>query len=503
MRKISVLDTTLRDGEQSPGCSMKLAEKLEVAKQLERMRVDIIEAGFPIASPDDFAAVKAVAKAVKDCGVAGLCRATTGDISCAYEAVKYSVRPRIHIFLATSDIHLEHKLHMTRTQLMECAVSAVKFARKHCGEVQLSAEDATRSDPAFLLDVIHAVADAGAMLVNLADTVGYLSPQEMFELVRTVKSSLRTPVLLGAHCHNDLGMATANTLSAVKAGAEHVECTINGIGERAGMAALEEVIMALKTRGDYYYAQTGVQTKEFYRASKLVASIVDVDIPRNKAIVGANAFAHEAGVHQHGVLANPLTYEIMLPSDVGIHVNRMVLGKHSGKAALKERLDELGYQLDEAVLEDVFARFKVLADSKKALTDQDIEVLIRGEIGEKQLYALHSFVVNSGTHLTATAVVKLTHDGVVYEHVARGETPVIAAFKAVDKIVKHSYPLHHFSIQSISEGRTELGESVVQIWNGDKIVTGRGIDTDIVEACIKAYLSAINKALGAAKTDNR
>lgn len=495
MRRITILDTTLRDGEQAPGCSMKLDEKLEIARQLERLGVDVIEAGFPIASPDDAAAVGAIAEAVEGCGVSALCRAVEGDIACAWEALKVARRPRIHIFLATSDIHLEHKLRLTREQLLERAVGAVRYARSLCPDVEFSAEDATRSHPAFLLEVLGAAAEAGATVLNLCDTVGYNSPEEMAALVRAMKAGLAAhrPLPLGVHCHNDLGMATANTLAAIAAGADHAECTLCGIGERAGMAALEEVAMALATRQDLYGVETGIQTGQLYRGCKLLANTIGLEVPPHKAIVGANAFAHEAGVHQHGVMSNPLTYEIMKPADVGLVVNRMVLGKHSGKAALKERLGEMGYALEGQPLEDFFQRFKRLADTRRDLTDADLEQLIEGSVREVQRYTLRSFVINSGTDITATAVVRLLHDGVEYEHVARGETPVIAAFQAVDKIVKHSYPLHHWSIHSISEGRTELGESVVQILAGDRLVTGRGMHTDIVEACIKAYLSAINQ----------
>lgn len=495
MRTISILDTTLRDGEQSPGCSMKLAQKLELAAQLEQIGVDVIEAGFPIASPDDFEAVKAIAKTIKNCGVAALCRAVPGDIACAWEALQKAVRPRIHIFLATSDIHMEHKLRADRAKVLKMAADSVSYARALCPEVQFTAEDATRSDPEFLMEVFRTVYESGAMLVNIADTVGYAAPEEMAALVRRCKSGLPETLLLGVHCHNDLGLSTANTLSAIKAGADHADCTLGGIGERAGMAALEEIAMALKVRSGFYGVETKLVTKEFYRANKLLSNIIDMEISPIKPIIGANAFAHEAGVHQHGIIANPLTYEIMRPEDVGLFINRIIMGKHSGKAALKERLEQMGYCLDGDALDDVFKRFKLLADQKKTLTDMDIESLVRGEIAESQPYTLESFVINAGTDITATSVVRLLHYGKIYEHVARGETPVIAAFKAVDKIVKHSYPLHHWTINSISEGRNALGESVVQVLSGDMVVTGRGMSTDIVEACIRAYLSAINKAL--------
>ncbi|MDR2933318.1 MAG: 2-isopropylmalate synthase [Oscillospiraceae bacterium] len=494
-RKIWVLDTTLRDGEQAPGCSMSMDEKIEIAKQLERLNVDIIEAGFPVVSNDDFEAVRRIAALIQNCTVAGFCRATTGDIDRAWEAIKEAADPMINIFLATSDIHMKYKFNVGREELLQAAVRAVRHAAALCPKVQFIAEDATRADKSFLLDVARAVEKAGATVIDLADTVGYADPAEFGALVAFIRAGLAPETRLGVHCHNDLGMATANTLAALRAGADQFDCTILGIGERAGMAAMEEVAMALRTRQAYYSAHTMIDTTQFLRASKLLSNSINLSVQPNKAIVGGNAFAHEAGIHQHGIMANPLTYEIMKPEDVGVHVTKMVMGKHSGKAALKERLAQLGYHVDREKMEIVFARFKDLSDQKKIITDRDIEALVAGEVKAHQVYALDSFVVNSGTHLTATAVVKLARKGKVYEHVARGETPVIAAFNAVDKIVKHSFPLHHFSIQSISEGRTELGESIVQVWNNDTLVTGRGLDTDIVEACIKAYVSAINNAL--------
>jgi len=495
MRTVLVFDTTLRDGEQSPGCSMKLTQKLELAKMLEEVGVDVIEAGFPIASPDDFEAVKAIAKAIKNTTVAGFCRANTSDIACAWEAVRHSKRPRIHIFLSTSDIHITHKLKSTREKVLDLAAAAVSHAGKLCPEVHFIAEDATRTERGFLLKILSTACENGAISASIADTVGYAMPQEMAENIRFLKEKLPEHFKLGAHCHNDLGLALANTLAAVKSGADHFECSLGGIGERAGMTAMEEAAMALKTRRDFYNADTKLVTKKFYRANKLLSTIIDMDISPIKPIVGANAFAHEAGVHQHGMMANPLTYEIMKPQDVGLHQTRLVLGKHSGKSALKERLCELGYKISSDMLEDVFKRFKKLADVKSAITDFDIEGLVLGETAAVPEYTLTSFVVNSGTDITSTAVVRLMRAGKEHEHVARGETPVIAAFKAVDKIVKHSYPLASWSIGSISEGREALGESVVKILAGEKTVTGRGTHTDIVEACIKAYLSAINRAL--------
>lgn len=494
-RNIMVLDTTLRDGEQAPGFSMKLSEKLKLAKQLEKLSVDVIEAGFPISSPDDFAAVKEIAAAVKSCGVAGLSRLKIEDIDTTWRAIKHSERPRIHLFIATSDIHLEHKLRMSREQLLQAISYNVAYAKKLCADIQFSAEDATRTDREFLLKAVKAAEKAGANIINLPDTVGYIQPQEIAGLVKYMKESLESKTLLGVHCHDDLGLATANTLEAVKAGADQFEATIAGIGERAGMAALEEVVMALKTRSDYYGADTLVDTREFYKASKILVKNTEMNLPPNKAIIGDNAFAHESGIHQHAILKNPETYEIMQPEDVGIISTKLVLGKHSGRAAVKERLGELGYALSEKDFEDYFVRFKGLSDIKKNLTDTDIKDLIKGYIKIKKPYKLSQFVINAGTELTSTAVVELRHNGDKFKEVATGETAVIAAFNAVDKIISHSYPLYHFSIQSISSGRTELSESSVHIKCGDEIITGRGLSTDIVEACIKAYLNAINKAL--------
>ena len=492
MRKITIMDTTLRDGEQAPGFSLRAPQKLEIALQLERMGVDVIEAGFPVASPDDFASVREIAAAVKSCSVAAFGRATEGDVTAAWEAVKHAANPRLHLFLATSDIHMQYKLNKSREQVLNMAKKAVTLACGLCPTVEFIAEDATRSDLEFLLEVLRGVQAAGATVVTLADTVGYTTPGEYAALIACCKQQL-PELTLGVHCHDDLGMASANALSAVAAGADQIECTLCGIGERAGMTAMEEVVMALKTRRAHYQAETGVDSTQFYRASKLLASMTNLELSPNKAVVGKNAFAHEAGVHQHGMLANPLTYEIMKPQDVGIPATQMVLGKHSGKAALRARLEELGYAPQNGDMDSLFERFKEMADAKKVLNDNDLELLVYGAVKTAEHYQLESFVVNSGTNITATGVVCLRCEGRLFERAATGETPTIAAFRAVDLIVDHSYPLHNFSIQSISEGRTELGECTVQILDGERMVVGRGIHTDIVEASIKAYLSAINK----------
>ncbi|WRS27284.1 2-isopropylmalate synthase [Oscillospiraceae bacterium MB08-C2-2] len=496
MKTLTVLDTTLRDGEQSPGCSMQLKEKLEVAKQLEHLGVDFIEAGFPIASPDDFQAVKAIANTIKGAGIAGLCRATAGDISCAWEALKGAAAPRIHIFLATSDIHLRYKLGISREEVLDKAVSAVAFARRFLPDVEFSAEDATRTDRDFLMEVYNRVIQAGATLINVTDTVGYLLPQETESLIRYVKQNLINPAIpVGIHCHNDLGMATANTLAAVAAGADHIEGTINGIGERAGNAALEEVIMALKTRQDLLGCQTRINTRELYRSSRLVSTIIDKPVAHNKAVVGENAFVHEAGVHQHGMMNNPLTYEIMSPADIGLQTNSLVLGKHSGKAAFEQRMKELGYALDGEKLAAAFKSFKQLADHQKAITDRELCSLVEGAAQIRQTYSLKSFVVNSGTLISATAVVCLEKDSQCYEKVARGPSPILAAFNAVDKIVGEVYQLESFVIQSMAAGRDSLGEVVVQLGLKGQSFIGRGLANDIVGACIHAYISAVNKSL--------
>lgn len=499
MRHIRIFDTTLRDGEQAPGCSMNPKEKLEMARQLARLGVDVIEAGFPIASPDDFQSVKMVADEITSCQIAGLCRAKKEDIDCAYEALKGHPNPLIHIFLATSDIHLADKLKITRDEALALVKESVAYAKSLCKEVEFSAEDASRSDRDFLAEVFVAAYKAGATILNIPDTVGYAMPEEMKELVTFIKSKLPddSGVILSVHCHDDLGLGPANSVAGVLGGADQVECTVNGIGERAGNAALEEIVMTLRTRKDFFGADTKIDTRQIYRTSKLLSTVTGLAVPPNKAIVGDNAFAHESGIHQHGVMNNRLTYEIISPEEVGIYQNRMVLGKHSGKHAFLERLEQLGYQkIPEDLLARSFEQFKVLADRKKVITDRDIEALIssdRYQIAET--YQLESFVVNSGTVISATAVVKLIKDGESYEHVARGSGPIDAAFKAIDRIVKQSFPLQNYSIQSVTEGEDALGEVVVKIMKGDEAITGRGLSTDILEASIKAYLNAINKAL--------
>lgn len=495
---IKIFDTTLRDGEQSPGCSMNLKEKLELAKQLERLGADIIEAGFPIASPEDFQAVSEIAKQIKNAQIAALCRASRNDIDCAYNALKEAVNPRLHIFIATSKIHMEHKLKMTEDDVLKRIKDSVSYAKTLIDDIQFCAEDASRSDREFLLKAFKTAVDAGASTLNITDTVGYASPSEIYDLVKYIRDNIPENITLAIHCHNDLGCAVANALFAVKAGAGQVECTVNGIGERAGNTSLEEVVMALYTRSDMFNVRTNIVTKQIYRTSKMLSTITGIPIARNKPIVGENAFAHESGIHQHGVMNNRSTYEIISPESVGIYQNRMVLGKHSGRHALEERLYEMGYRISSDNLDRVFDKFKLIAEKKKYITDKDIEVLVGPYASQiKETYRLKTFVVNSGSVISATAVVKLIRDdGTEKEHVARGDGPIDAAFKAIDRVVKQGFSLENYSIQSVTEGEDALGEVIVKLkCSDDSIITGRGLSTDIIEASIKAYLNAVNKAI--------
>ena len=505
MKRIKIFDTTLRDGEQSPGCSMNLSEKIEMAKQLEALGVDVIEAGFAIASPMDFKSVQAISAAVKNCTVASLARCTKGDIDAAWGAVKDARHPRIHVFIATSDIHMEYKLQMTREQVLQRITEMVSYAKSFCQDIEFSAEDASRSEPAFLAQCYSNAVAAGATTLNVPDTVGYSTPQEMGELIRYLKEHVvgveNTDI--SVHCHDDLGMAVANTLACVQAGATQVECTVNGIGERAGNASLEEVVMAIHTRKDFYQAETGINTRQIYRSSKLLSNITGVPIPPSKAIVGANAFAHESGIHQHGVIANAQTYEIMNSADVGIPRNTMVLGKHSGKHALREKLVSMGYDLDEQEMDQVFSRFKDLADKKKNLTSADIEALVlhrRNTVINASGTAcqLVGHVVNAGAGVPNTSCVRLQKDGQVMEGVAIGSGPLDASFKAINRMLGMDVRLESFSLNAVTDGEDAIGEAVVKLEspNGDTF-TGTGLSTDIIESSIRAYVNGINKMMEA------
>lgn len=500
MRKVKIFDTTLRDGEQSPGCSMNLSEKLEMAKQLDALGVDIIEAGFAIASPDDFKSVEAISHTVQNCKVASLARCTKGDIDAAWNSVKGAKYPRIHVFLATSDIHMEYKLKMSREQVLESIAEHVAYAKSFCDDVEFSCEDASRSDWDFLCTCCDTAIKAGATTLNIPDTVGYSTPMEMFDLITYLRehTSGIENVDISAHCHDDLGMAVANSLACVRAGATQVECTLNGIGERAGNASLEEIVMALKTKGGYYDAETGINTTQIYKSCKLLSSIIGVPIAPNKSIVGANAFAHESGIHQHGVLANPLTYEIMRAADVGIPQNNMVLGKHSGKHALKDRLSQLGYEVTKEQMDDIFVRFKALADKKKSLTDSDIEALaLAYSRSVPQTFELAGHMVTTGRDTTNIAAIKVKCGDEVKEEVAIGSGPIYAAFGAVDKITGIDPALESFSLNAVTDGEDAMGEAVVKLsYNGEQY-TGRGLSTDVIESSIKAYINGINKIVGA------
>jgi len=494
--RIKIFDTTLRDGEQSPGCSMNLQEKLEVAAQLEKLNVDVIEAGFAIASPGDFESVSEIAKVVKNAVVASLCRAVEQDIDRAYEAVKHAVHPRIHTFLATSPIHMKYKLKMSEDEVLERAGKAVAYAKKFCSDVEFSAEDASRSDKAFLAKVFSTAIANGATVINVPDTVGYSSPEEMAAYISYVKNHVDgiEKAEISVHCHNDLGLAVSNTLASIKAGATQAECTINGIGERAGNTSLEEVVMNLLTRKDFYNAECGIDSRQIYRSSKLIQTITGVPVAPSKAIVGDNAFAHEAGIHQHGILAERSTYEIMSPQEIGIPQNKMVLGKHSGRHAFADRLTELGYSLNQQEIDEAFARFKVLADKKKVISDGDLDALVVMKLEQtNQHYKLDNFVINSGSKITATAVISLQVDDKTIEKVAGGDGPVDAAYKAIDDIIGKKIQLDSYSIRAATEGEDALGEVIVKLSMGDKKAVGRGVSTDIIEASLLAYLNGVNK----------
>ncbi len=499
MQQVRIFDTTLRDGEQAPGCSMDLAEKIEIAQALERMKVDVIEAGFAIASQGDFESVRAIARTLMNTTVASLSRATPKDIDTAWEAVKEAKSPLIHTFLATSPTHMQYKLKMSEEEVLETISKMVRYARNLSPEVEFSAEDAMRSNPAFLAKAVDAALRAGAQVINIPDTVGYATPTEMAEMIGYLKKNVENidTITLSVHCHNDLGLAVANSLAAVQAGARQVECTVNGIGERAGNAALEELAMAIHTRPDLYPVTCGIDTTRISPTSRLVYSIIGQNAPINKAVVGQNAFAHEAGIHQHGVMANRATYEIMTPESVGLMQNRMVLGKHSGRHAVEERLSALGYVLEKPELDKLFKRFKELSDRKKVITDYDLEALAVHRLSNesaKSGFKLERFTVNSGNYVTSNAVVSVLHDGERFEEVAMGDGPIDAAFNAVDKLIEApEHSLEDYAIQTISEGKDAQGEAIVKIRCGERVVTGRGLSTDVVEASILAYINGMNK----------
>ncbi len=502
---IRIFDTTLRDGEQSPGASLTSAEKIDIARQLARLGVDIIEAGFPAASPDDLEGVRRVAHEVGTPDgpiICGLARATKNDIDKAWEAVQDAAKPRIHTFLATSDIHMQHKLRMTREQVVERTREMVSYARSLCPDVEFSPEDACRSDPEFLVEVLGVAIASGATTLNIPDTVGYITPEEYADLLR--KLIRETPggdrVIWSVHCHNDLGLATANTLAGLNAGARQAEVTINGIGERAGNTALEEVVMALHTRPNRFGLSSKIDTTQLTRTSKMVSNFTGMMVQPNKAIVGGNAFSHEAGIHQDGVLKHQATYEIMTPETVGLSQSSLVLGKHSGRHAFRVRLQELGYEMEGETLTQAFERFKDLADKKKTVTDADLEALIADEFyGPEELFHMEGIQVACGQLGMPTATIKLRGpDNQVHIVAAIGTGPVDATYQAIDQIVRTPATLVEYRVNAITEGIDALGEVTVRIRreaNGKQTFGGHGADTDIIVASAKAYLAALNRML--------
>jgi 2-isopropylmalate synthase len=497
VKQIHIFDTTLRDGEQSPGISLNVNEKLKIAMQLSELGVDIIEAGFPIASNGDFEGVKAIAKNIRSFTVAALARTVKQDIDRAWEALKYAEQPRIHTFIATSEIHMKYKLKMDRSEVLGKAAEMVSYARSLCPEVEFSPEDATRTDPEFLYRILEAVINAGARVVNIPDTVGYMTPSEIGGLIRNIRNNVSNidKAVISVHCHNDLGMAVANTLSAIENGAGQVECTMNGLGERAGNAALEEVVMALRTRKDYYGTSTRIVTEKLYRTSSLISFATGVQVQPNKAIVGANAFAHESGIHQHGVMLNRETYEIMTPESIGLKQSQMVLGKHSGRHAFEEKLKEMGYSnLEQEDIDSAFQRFKDLADKKKFIMNRDIEALVTQESDKvPETYKLEYFQISSGSGVTATSTVKVSFKEKVFEEAACGDGPVDATFQAIDRAIGMSIKLEDYFIKAATGGKDALGEVTVKISKDNMKFVGYGVSTDIVEASAKAYVSAVNR----------
>lgn len=493
---VRIFDTTLRDGEQAPGNSMNLNEKVRLAKQLERLGVDVIEAGFPIASPDDFASVKAIARACSETEVCGLARALEKDIKATWDAISEAKKPRIHTFVATSEIHMKHKLKKSKEEVLQMAIDAVTLAKSLCDRVDFSPEDAFRSERNFLYQVLEAAIQAGADVVNIPDTVGYGTPQEYGDLIKGIIENVSNikQAIISTHCHNDLGLAVANSLAGVKNGARQVECTINGIGERAGNAALEEVVMTLKTRADFYDLKTNINTTEIWPTSRLLTSITGVPVQPNKAIVGANAFAHESGIHQDGVLKQRETYEIMRAEDIGLESNKLVLGKHSGRHALKDRMQNLGYQLEGDELNNFFEKFKNLADKKKEIYDADLLLLINQNENDEARYQFKDLEASTGTTNTPIAKIWLEEDGKILTASATGDGPVDAAFQCIDQIINIENKLLEYSVNAVTEGIDAQATVAVQIEIDGKIFSGSDSSTDIIVASVKAYLEALNRA---------
>jgi len=504
MDKVIIFDTTLRDGEQAAGGTLNIQEKLDIAKQLEKLGVDVIEAGFPITSPGDFEAVRLIAKEVHAPVICALARAHPDDIDRAWEAVKLAERPRIHVFLSASDIHRIHQLKKSREEILEMSRGMVAWAKKYTDDIEFSPMDASRTEPEYLYQILAAVIDAGATTVNIPDTVGYAIPAEFGSLIAGIFENVANinRAIVSVHCHDDLGLAVANSLEAVKRGARQVECTINGIGERAGNASLEEIVMAIKTRKDFFDLTTNINTAQIYKTSRLVSELTGFLVPPNKAIVGTNAFSHESGIHQDGVIKMPITYEIMDPRTVGIPASSLVLGKLSGRHAFRERLAELGYSLSEEDFNRAFTAFKGLADKKKEVTDKDIESLVAEELRTvSEVYHLDRVQVSCGDRGIPTAAVRLiAPDGRVLADAALGTGPVDAVCKAINRLVGVPNVLTEFAVKSVTEGIDAIGEVLIRIESEGVTYTGRGADTDIIVASAKAYMNALNRLLAAKKT---
>ncbi|MUT67510.1 2-isopropylmalate synthase [Paenibacillus sp. NEAU-GSW1] len=507
MRKIYIFDTTLRDGEQSPGVNLNTKEKVEIALQLEKLGVDRMEAGFPAASPGDLAAVNAVARAVKNATIIGLSRSREQDIDAVREALKGAEDPCIHLFLATSPIHRKHKLRMEKEQVLETAERAIRYAKQYFSKIEFSPEDAGRTELDFLCQVTDMAIRAGATVVNIPDTVGYLNPLEYGNIFKTLKENVPNieTIQLSAHCHDDLGMATANALSAILNGADQIEGTINGIGERAGNTAIEEIALALETRSDYFGAKTSLNLKEIAKTSRLVSKLTGMVIPGNKAIVGANAFAHESGIHQDGMLKEKTTYEIISPDTIGLRESKLVLGKHSGRHAFREKLIDLGYELEEESINAAFAKFKDLADRKKNVTDEDIRAMLEEKLTDTpEVFTLETIQVNYGNQSTPSASVRIRKaEGDVREEAAIGNGSVDAIYNAIDKVTEETVELEDYSIKSVSQGKDALGEVHVVLKQDEVSAQGRGLSTDILEASARAYIDALNRLIEKRKAPGR
>jgi 2-isopropylmalate synthase len=498
-KRIIIFDTTLRDGEQSPGVSLNLKEKVMIARALEKLGVDVIEAGFPISSPGDFEGVRAVAGEISGAAVCGLARCVEKDITRAWEAVRRAAKPRIHVFLATSKIHRQFKLRRAEEEITRLAVESVRLARSLCRDVEFSPEDASRTEPQFLAEVVEAAIAAGASTVNIPDTVGYAMPAEFGKLIGYLVRNVPNigQAAISVHCHNDLGLATANSLAAVAAGARQVECTVNGIGERAGNAALEEVVMGLATRADFYgKVLTGIKSRNIFPTSRLVSNLTGMNVQRNKAIVGDNAFAHSSGIHQDGILKERSCYEIMRPEDVGVAESLLILDKHSGRHALKARIAKLGYTLSAGELDALFVRFKELADKKREIYDADLEALLEDRVGASpSVYQLEHLSVTAGTSVVPTATIRLRRGKEILQDAACGDGPVDAVYKAMERLTGTAGKLLDYQLRAVSRGKEALGEVMVAVEFRGVVLNGRGVSTDIIEASGRAYLEAINRAI--------